>query len=167
MLLFCPTCGNVLIVEEGQKCYRFACNTCPYIHNVTRKVTSRKYPKLKEVDDVLGGAAAWENVDSTAESRMRHMTCIMSERQLRHYGHVARLPEGDPAPRTLIVGDPSGWARPMGRPCNTWLRQMVGHFRRVRLDRMSAWGGVANRDLELFRCVVGAATCCASAGSPT
>lgn len=38
MLLFCPTCGNVLIVEEGQKCLRFACNTCPYVHNVTRKV---------------------------------------------------------------------------------------------------------------------------------
>ncbi|XP_038189258.2 DNA-directed RNA polymerase III subunit RPC10-like [Arvicola amphibius] len=31
------------------------------------QVTNRKYPKLKEVDDVLGGAAAWENVDSTAE----------------------------------------------------------------------------------------------------
>lgn len=30
------------------------------------QVTSRRYPKLKEVDDVLGGAAAWENVDSTA-----------------------------------------------------------------------------------------------------
>lgn len=84
---------------------RFACNTCPYVHNITRKVGSdtlsrsvfsnkvvfqicdtvyatdledpdlfvcflqvnnRKYPKLKEVDDVLGGAAAWENVDSTA-----------------------------------------------------------------------------------------------------
>lgn len=30
------------------------------------QVTSRKYPRLKEVDDVLGGAAAWENVDSTA-----------------------------------------------------------------------------------------------------
>jgi hypothetical protein len=29
------------------------------------QITSRKYPKLKEVDDVLGGAAAWENVDST------------------------------------------------------------------------------------------------------
>ncbi len=96
MLLFCPTCGNVLIVEEGQKCMRFACNTCPYVHNITRKVSvmlfilnqcycptggfsfcefdcfsplqvnNRKYPKLKEVDDVLGGAAAWENVDSTA-----------------------------------------------------------------------------------------------------
>lgn len=30
------------------------------------QVNNRKYPKLKEVDDVLGGAAAWENVDSTA-----------------------------------------------------------------------------------------------------
>ena len=29
------------------------------------QISSRKYPKLKEVDDVLGGTAAWENVDST------------------------------------------------------------------------------------------------------
>lgn len=29
------------------------------------QVNNRMYPKLKEVDDVLGGAAAWENVDST------------------------------------------------------------------------------------------------------
>lgn len=28
-------------------------------------MNNRKYPKLKEVDDVLGGSAAWENVDST------------------------------------------------------------------------------------------------------
>ncbi|XP_042654471.1 DNA-directed RNA polymerase III subunit RPC10 [Tyto alba] len=68
MLLFCPACGNVLVAEEGPRCHRFACTTCPYVRNVTRKVTSRKYPRLKEVDDVLGGAAAWENVDSTAES---------------------------------------------------------------------------------------------------
>uniref|UniRef100_A0A8B9IH97 DNA-directed RNA polymerase III subunit RPC10 n=6 Tax=Aves TaxID=8782 RepID=A0A8B9IH97_ANSCY len=67
MLLFCPACGNVLVAEEGPRCHRFACTTCPYVRNVTRKVTSRKYPQLKEVDDVLGGAAAWENVDSTAE----------------------------------------------------------------------------------------------------
>ncbi|KAK3088516.1 hypothetical protein FSP39_020084 [Pinctada imbricata] len=31
-------------------------------------ISNRKYPKLKEVDDVLGGAAAWENVDSTEET---------------------------------------------------------------------------------------------------
>lgn len=41
MLLFCPGCGNGLIVEEGQRCHRFACNTCPYVHNVTRKVGPR------------------------------------------------------------------------------------------------------------------------------
>ncbi|XP_025091407.1 DNA-directed RNA polymerase III subunit RPC10-like [Pomacea canaliculata] len=65
MLMFCPICANVLVVEEGPKCYRLACNTCPYIKNMTRKLSSRRYPRLKEVDDVLGGAAAWENVDST------------------------------------------------------------------------------------------------------
>ena len=29
------------------------------------KISSRKYPHLKELDDVLGGSAAWENVDAT------------------------------------------------------------------------------------------------------
>ena len=59
--------GNKLLVKEGQHCHCFACNTCPYVHNITGMVTNRKYPKLKEVDDVLGGASAWENVDSAAE----------------------------------------------------------------------------------------------------
>ncbi|XP_032303585.1 DNA-directed RNA polymerase III subunit RPC10 [Coturnix japonica] len=43
MLLFCPACGNVLVAEEGPRCHRFACTTCPYVRNVTRKVSSRKY----------------------------------------------------------------------------------------------------------------------------
>ncbi|KAK6641260.1 DNA-directed RNA polymerase III subunit RPC10 [Polyplax serrata] len=67
MLLFCPSCANVLGIEQGEASLRFACNTCPYIFNIARKVTSRYYPRLKEVDDVLGGTAAWENVDSTEE----------------------------------------------------------------------------------------------------
>uniref|UniRef100_A0A8C2LXX6 TFIIS-type domain-containing protein n=1 Tax=Cricetulus griseus TaxID=10029 RepID=A0A8C2LXX6_CRIGR len=57
MLLFCLSCGNRLIVEEGQCCHRFACNICPYVHNITHKVTNPKYPKLKEMDGVPGGAA--------------------------------------------------------------------------------------------------------------
>lgn len=68
MLLFCPTCGNTLAVEEGPKtCLRFTCNTCPYIYNISCRMGTKLYPKLKEVDDVLGGAAAWDNVDSTEE----------------------------------------------------------------------------------------------------
>ena len=40
MLLFCPTCSNVLTVEEGSgpSLYRFACQTCPYVYNITKKV---------------------------------------------------------------------------------------------------------------------------------
>ena len=73
MLMFCPTCGNLLGVEEGPKVHRFACNTCPYVYNLVHRVTSKSFPKLKEVDDVLGGAAAWENVDST------EITCTKCE----------------------------------------------------------------------------------------
>ncbi|XP_053784947.1 DNA-directed RNA polymerase III subunit RPC10-like [Desmodus rotundus] len=61
--LLCPGCGNALVVEEGQGCLRLACNTCPYVR-ITSKETNRKYLKLKEVDDVLGGEAAWETADS-------------------------------------------------------------------------------------------------------
>uniref|UniRef100_A0A2A4JH80 DNA-directed RNA polymerase subunit n=1 Tax=Heliothis virescens TaxID=7102 RepID=A0A2A4JH80_HELVI len=65
-MLFCPTCANVLMVEEGPESgLRYACNTCPYVYNVKRKVSSRTFPKLKELDYIMGGAAAWENVDST------------------------------------------------------------------------------------------------------
>lgn len=42
------------------------CLYCGYSICFSTQVNYRKYPKLKEVDDVLGGAAAWENVDSTA-----------------------------------------------------------------------------------------------------
>ena len=30
---FCPTCGNLLMVEPGQRAgMQFACQTCPYVH---------------------------------------------------------------------------------------------------------------------------------------
>ena len=46
----------------------FVCATCPYSHDILDssfcKVTKPKHRKV--VDDILGGAAAWENVDRTA-----------------------------------------------------------------------------------------------------
>ncbi|XP_065197994.1 DNA-directed RNA polymerase III subunit RPC10-like [Sycon ciliatum] len=85
MLMFCPSCGNILIVEEGPECMRFACNTCPYVHNVKRKISSRKFPKLKELDDVLGGSAAWENVDATEAEcpKCHHMKAFFMQVQTR------------------------------------------------------------------------------------
>ncbi|KAG2466079.1 5HT3A protein, partial [Polypterus senegalus] len=87
------------------------------------------------------------------ESRMRHITCTVRERQLRHYGHVVRFPEGDPTHRILIVGDLNGRTRPRGRLRDNWLLQLEGHLQRAELDHVSAWG-VANRDPEQFRYVV-------------
>ncbi|KAL5493612.1 hypothetical protein EMCRGX_G014816 [Ephydatia muelleri] len=85
MHLFCPTCGNLLIVEEGVSSYRFACNTCPYIQNIKTKVSSYTCPKLKEVDDVLGGSAAWENVDETNETcpKCRNLKAYFMQMQTR------------------------------------------------------------------------------------
>ena len=76
-LLLCPGCG-------AADC-RFAGNTCPYVHNVARKVTNRKTPKLKEVDDVLGGEAAWENVASTPElcPKCEHPRAYLPQLQTR------------------------------------------------------------------------------------
>ena len=29
------------MVEEGPRCYRFACNTCPYVQNIERTVGTK------------------------------------------------------------------------------------------------------------------------------
>ncbi|KAI1718837.1 transcription factor s-II (TFIIS) domain-containing protein [Ditylenchus destructor] len=67
MLLFCPTCGTLLQVEEGSDCNQFVCKNCPYVLPITKPVTSRIYPRLKDLDEVLGGPGAWENAQVTEE----------------------------------------------------------------------------------------------------
>ncbi len=49
-------------------------------------------------------------------AEMGRVTCLVRERQLRFYGHVARFPACDPVNRILSAKDPVGWRRPMGRP---------------------------------------------------
>ncbi|XP_014245804.1 DNA-directed RNA polymerase III subunit RPC10 [Cimex lectularius] len=66
-MLFCPNCSSILIVEEYLGHLRYKCRSCPYIFNISKRNSERIYPKLKEIDDVLGGSAAWENVDATDE----------------------------------------------------------------------------------------------------
>ncbi|XP_044005234.1 DNA-directed RNA polymerase III subunit RPC10 [Aphidius gifuensis] len=67
MLLFCRSCGNTLSIDEDTSGMQFSCKSCPYVFNIKKKLSTRIYPKLKEVEEVLGGAAAWDNVDSTDE----------------------------------------------------------------------------------------------------
>lgn len=64
MSSFCPTCGNSLHIKQTQGS-AFYCRTCPYIYKITTHVTFPLQLKRKKVDDVLGGAGAWDNVDKT------------------------------------------------------------------------------------------------------
>lgn len=44
---------------------RFECLTCPYQFVINKRYYERKYLKKKEVEDILGGKGAWDNVDKT------------------------------------------------------------------------------------------------------
>ena len=44
---------------------RFECLTCPYHFVINKRYYERKYMKKKEVEDILGGKGAWDNVDKT------------------------------------------------------------------------------------------------------
>mmetsp|Transcript_27668 Transcript_27668/g.45755 ORF Transcript_27668/g.45755 Transcript_27668/m.45755 type:complete len:112 (-) Transcript_27668:837-1172(-) len=67
---FCPLDGTLLQVHhnladaDGSNGF-FFCSTCPYSCPIHAMVTKKTYPTRKVVDDILGGAAAWENVDRT------------------------------------------------------------------------------------------------------
>lgn len=40
MLLFCPTCGTLMQIEEGNECHRFTCKACDFSYPVTKLVRS-------------------------------------------------------------------------------------------------------------------------------
>ena len=63
-MLFCPTCGNLLLVDTGASS-QFFCQTCPYVYTITTKLSRKIKLNRKQVDDVLGGDEAWDNVDQS------------------------------------------------------------------------------------------------------
>ena len=77
---------------------------------------------------------------------------------------MARFPAGDPAGRILSVREPAVRTRLVGRPYDTWLRQMDRHFAGVGMGRMAAWR-MAIRRPKGYRLKVDAATRCQGACS--
>ena len=98
------------------------------------------------------------------ETRMRPITCVIRERQMRLYGHVARFPVNDPAGRILSAREPVGWTRPRGRPYDTWLRQVGRYFAEMGMGPAAAWRLAIRRPRE-YRSKVDAATRCRGACS--
>ncbi|KAH7710750.1 DNA-directed RNA polymerase III polypeptide [Aphelenchoides avenae] len=85
MLLFCPQCGTFLQIEQGTECNQFTCSGCSYVLPVTKKVSSRLYPQLKDLDEVLGGPSAWQNAQITDERcpRCSHEQAYFMQLQTR------------------------------------------------------------------------------------
>ena len=66
----CPNCSNKLVISRGPSTdaypsgqNRMECRTCPYQYFLERPFDDSRSMKRKEVEDVLGGDNAWENVD--------------------------------------------------------------------------------------------------------
>jgi DNA-directed RNA polymerase III subunit RPC11 len=70
LISYANNSGNHLTIQrsndaESQIRHSFICRTCPYEFIVDKEYYNRRVSKVKKVDDILGGAAAWENVDQT------------------------------------------------------------------------------------------------------
>lgn len=58
-------CGPSVEDQNNAGKNRFECRTCPYQMVLDRRYFERKNMDLKKVDDILGGADSWQNVDQT------------------------------------------------------------------------------------------------------
>ena len=97
---------------------------------------------------------------------MRFVTCVVRERQLQLYGHVARFPDADPVHQILSAREPREWRTPMGRPRALWLQQVDQDLKEMGMGQASAWGMARRRPLE-YRRKVDAVTRCSGACSHT
>ena len=97
---------------------------------------------------------------------MGAVTCLIRERQLRFFGHVARFPEGDPAYRILSAKDPVGWVRHRGGQYASWIRQQRTHLG-DRMGQAQALSIARRKPREWSRVSVSAAKCRCGACPPT
>ncbi|KAI8896920.1 hypothetical protein BC833DRAFT_595651 [Globomyces pollinis-pini] len=83
-MYFCPICSNVLLLDNGGENKLF-CQSCPYICRIDKPLTNKTKFTAKQVDDVLGGAQAWDNVDSTEVScpQCEHNRAYFMQIQIR------------------------------------------------------------------------------------
>ena len=77
------------------------------------------------------------------ETQIKFVTCIVRERQLQLYGHVARFPDADPAHPILSAREPGDWRRPTADhvPC--------GCSRLISI--LSRWGWAGQLPAEYWR----------------
>ena len=92
------------------------------------------------------------------EAGLRQVTSIVRERQLRLYGHVARLLAEDLVRRIFSCRDPRDWTLPRGRPLPSWLRQVESYLMDTGMTGLASACAMARRRPKEYRRKVGAAT---------
>ncbi|KAG9392676.1 DNA-directed RNA polymerase, subunit C11/M/9 [Carpediemonas membranifera] len=82
---FCPTCANLLLVEEAGQSVRFFCPTCPFVYNINHNITRNALLQKKRVDDVFGGKDAWKNAQQTETKcpKCEHNKAYFMQLQIR------------------------------------------------------------------------------------
>jgi len=80
-------------------------------------------------------------------TQMRFVPCIVCERQLRLYGHVAHFPNADPAHQILSAREPREWGWPMGGPRASWLQQVDRNLKEMGMGQASVWVMARRRPL--------------------
>ena len=68
----------------------------------------------------------WPDLGGCSETQMRFVTCIVHERQLRLYGHVAHFPDADPAHKILLVNEPHEWGGQQANHVSRGCSRMIG-----------------------------------------
>ena len=91
----------------------YGCETWTLTRDVRGRFNSFSTRSLRRI---LGDR--WSDFGSNErllrKTQMRFVTCVVRERQLRLYGHVALFPDADPAHQILSAREPREWRRLMG-----------------------------------------------------
>ena len=136
----------------------YGCETWTLTRDLKRRLNSFGTRSLRRIL----GYRWWDFVSNKRllrETQTRFVTCIVHERHLRLYGHVARFPDADPAHQILSAREPREWRRQMGRPRSSWLQQVYQHLKEMGMGQASAWG-MARWTLLEYQWKVDAVTCC-------
>ena len=90
----------------------YGCEACTLTKHLRRRLNSFSTRSLRRI---LG--YRWSDFVSNErllrETQMRFVTCIVHERQLWLYRHLACFPDADPAHQILSVREPREWRRPV------------------------------------------------------
>ena len=91
---------------------------------------------------------------------LTQVNCIVRERQLRLYGHMALHSAEDPSHRILLCRDPRGWSMPRGRLHASWLRRVETYLKDAGIAGLASAKVMARRRPKQNRRKVDAATRC-------